>query len=180
MSPLRISRVKKGTLLLFCLLLLELALLFFQYFISSAINSERVTLGQMYKNLTSQREQCQFLSNQLKIYEDEEVTLKQKLPNNIDSVAQAITQTRERLNVLKIVGEVNEKTRHNHSFILETVCVGSFIDLAALLDSFREENHAVRLSRLTVEALGNGQLCFTVETEYALHQLLQNYEDEDV
>lgn len=178
-SHLLMSEVRKGARLLFCLLLLELALLFFQHTISSAISKESITLGRIYESLAARRDECASRSNLLKIYETEEIKMKQKLPVCIDSAERALAKTCERLDALKIAGEVKEKARGNQSVILEVVCEGTGADLAVLLDSLRDEDYAVRLGGLAINALDSERLCFTAEIEYALHPVLHENGDED-
>lgn len=177
---LRMSGASKDTRLLLYLLLLELALLFFQHVISSAIRKETITLGEIYESLAGQREEYVLRSEQLKACETEETIFKQKLPGCIDGATLALTQTRETLNTLKITGEVKEKTQRNQSVVLETVCEGSYSNLTALLGSLREQKYAVRLGGLIVEAIDSGRLRFTAEIEYALHTVLQEDGSEDV
>lgn len=178
--PKRLLSAGNNPRLLFYLLLLGVVLLFFQDVIGGTIKRERVALGQVYESLAAQEEECAFRLNQLKIYETEETKLKRKLPSRIDGAARALAQTRETLYALEIAGEVKEKTRSDQSVVLETICEGTYADLTAMLDNLRESAHAVRVSRLTVEALGRGWLSFTAEIEYVLHPASQDSEHEEV
>lgn len=159
---------KRGVRLLFCVLLLELALLCLQHSIGSEIKKERADLRQLSENLAQRRSDHAYLADLLKLLEAEEVGLRQKLPRGIDSPALAVSQTRKILDALGIAGDVRKKASGRKNIVLEAECEGTYADLTALLDRLRKGNRAVRLNGLTVEARGGDRLYFAVEVECAL------------
>lgn len=171
---------KRAAWLLFCALLLELALLWAQHAVGGEIRKERADLRRVSENLARRRNDCAYMDELLKLIEAEEAGLKQKLPCGISNPALAVSLTREALNARGIAGEVRKKASGEKSIILEAECEGSYADLSALLDSLRRGSRAVRLNGLTVEALGGDRLYFVAEIEYALDVISLDSEHKEI
>lgn len=171
---------KRRARLLFCLLLLELALLFLQHVIGGEIRKERAALRQVSENLARRRSDHAYMDELLKLVEDGEAGLKQKLPCGIGSHDQAVSLARETFDALGMPVNVRKKSAGGKSVILEAECEGSYANLTAMLDSLRTGNRAVRLNGLTVEARGGERLYFTAEIEYASDVILLGPENKEI
>lgn len=158
----------KNPRLLFCMLLLEIALLIFQNSVRQEVRKQKFLLAGASENLVVEKNACYRYNGSINLCGTEVARLESALPKKTVEARRAFLLTREKLKNFGIAGEVREKSNNGENVVLDVEGEGIYVDLAGFLCDLKKCDYTIRLNGLTVDALGEQEVRFTAEIEFAL------------
>lgn len=158
----------KKTRFLFCMLLLELALLVFQSSVRGRIRNERLLLAEANKSLSVERSSGSYRGKLIDIYGAEVTRLEAMLPRAVADAGRAFSLASDMLASLGIAGEIREKSHSLESVVLDVEGDSAYAGLSGFLCGLKSSGYTLRLNGLTVDALDGDDVHFTAEIEFTL------------